>query len=147
MMYSVSKFESVATTLEAVVARLKAERTKMPKMIIYGKPFGMCDDIYIFFKAELGDNMTEPTHPPNLAKFRLVDVFTSATDQHQKDGIINAFTKDSQQRIVIATVAYRMGIDYLDVRQINLPDNAEQVQLHPYRLKTGQMLKERTHRN
>ena len=92
MMYSVSKFESVATTFEAVVAKLKAERTKMPRMIIYGKSFGMCADIYIFFKAELGDNITEPTHAPNLAKFRLVDVFTSVTDQHQKDGIINAFT-------------------------------------------------------
>lgn len=88
----------------------------------------MCANIYIFFKAELGDNITEPTHGPNLAKFKLVDVFTSVTDQHQKDGIINAFTKDSQLRIVIATVAFGVGIDCPDIRQIvhiGLLDNIE----------------------
>ena len=95
MMYSVSKFETVSTTFKPVVERLKLERAKMPRMIIYGKSFGMCADIYLFFRAELGDSITEPLHAPNLSRFRLVDVFTSVTDQHQKDGIINAFTRES----------------------------------------------------
>ena len=92
MMYSVGKFEAIPSTFKAVVERLKAERTKMPRMIVYGKSFGMCADVYLYFKAELGDNITEPRGAPNLSRFRLVDVFTSVTDQHQKDGIINAFT-------------------------------------------------------
>lgn len=58
----------------------------------------------------------------------MVDVFTSVTDQHQKEGIINVFTKDSQLRIVIATVAFGMGIDCLEVKQIvhiGMPDDVE----------------------
>ena len=121
-MYSISKFEAVSTTFE----RLKLERAKMPRMIIYGKSFGVCADIYFFFRAEVGDSITEPLHAPNLARFRLVDVFTSVTDQHQKDRIINAFTRESQLRVVIATVAFGMGINCPDVRQIvhiGVPDD------------------------
>ena len=84
--------------------------------------------MYLFFRAELGDSITEPLHAPNLARFRLVDVFTSVTDQHQKDGIINAFTRESQLRVVIVTVAFGMGIDCPDVRQfvhIGVPDDIE----------------------
>ena len=55
-------------------------------------------------------------------------MFTSVTDQHQKDGTIHAFTRNSQLRIVIATVTFGMGIDSPDVRQIvqiGLPDDTE----------------------
>ena len=45
MVYSVSKFEAVPTTFKPVVERLKSEREKMPRMIIYGKSFGVCADI------------------------------------------------------------------------------------------------------
>ena len=70
MMYSVSKFETVSTTFKPVDERLKLERAKMPRMIIYGKLFGVCVDIYIFFRAELGDSITEPLHAPNLAMLK-----------------------------------------------------------------------------
>ena len=112
MMYFISKFEALPTTFKPVVEKLKSERISMPRIIIYGKSFSICADIYLFFRAELGESITEP---PNLARFRLVDVFTSVTDQHQKDGIINAFTRPSQLRVVIATVAFGMGIDCPDV--------------------------------
>ena len=57
-----------------------------------------------------------------------MDIFTSVTDQSQKDGILDAFTRDSQLRIVIATIAFGMGIDCPDVQQIvhiGLPDDIE----------------------
>lgn len=124
MMYSVGKFEDVSSTFKVVIERL---RDKIPKIIIYGKSFGMCADIYLYFRERLGNSITEPNlGAPNLARFRLVDVFTSVTDQHQKNGIINAFTTNSRLRIVIATVPFGMGIDCLDVRQIvhiGLPDD------------------------
>ena len=128
MMYFVSKFEALPTTFKPVVEKLKSERISMPRIIIYGKSFSICADIYLFFRAELGESITEPIGAPNPARFRLVDVFTSVTDQHQKDGIINAFTRPSQLRVVIATVAFGMGIDCPDVRQIvhiGLPDDVE----------------------
>ena len=126
IMYSVGSFVSVEDTFKPVVDRLRRERTKMPRMIIYGRTFGVCADIFLFFKTELRESLTEPTDAPNLSMFRLVDVFTSVTDQQQKDGIIVSFTRNSHLRIVISTVAFGMGVDCADVRQIvhvGMPDD------------------------
>ena len=128
IIYTVKKFESVESTLGVVVERLRRERTCMPRTIIYGRSLRMCADIFLFFKSELSDDITEPKDAPDLAKFRLVDVFTSVTDQHQKDGIISAFSRKSQLRVVIATVAFGMGVDCPDVRHIvhvGAPDDTE----------------------
>ena len=78
----------------------------MPRMIIYGRSYGICADIFFYFKSQLGEDITEPVDAPDLAKFRLVDVFTNVTDQSQKDRILDAFTRDSQLQIVIATIAF-----------------------------------------
>jgi len=42
-------------------------------------------------------------------------MFTSVTDDYIKEGIIELFTKKSQLRIVIATIAFDMGIECEDV--------------------------------
>ena len=61
---------------------------------------------------------TEPTHAPDLAQFRLVDMYSSCTDTDTKRIIMEQFTKPSQLRIVIATIAFGMGIDCPDVQSI-----------------------------
>lgn len=60
------------------------------------------------FSSELGENITEPTDTPDLAKFRLVNAHTKARGQRQIPGTI----------IVIATIAFSMGNDSTDVWQI-----------------------------
>ena len=55
-------------------------------------------------------------------------MFTSVTDTAQKDYIIKAFTSESHLRIVVVTIAFGMGIDCPDVRQvvhIGLPSDIE----------------------
>ena len=53
--------------------------------------------------------LTEPVDAPNIARYRLVDMYSSCTDQMTKETIMNLFTKPSQLRIVIATIAFGMG--------------------------------------
>ena len=84
--------------------------------------------IYIYFQRQLGDAFTEFTDAPNLPQFRLVEMFTSVTGTAQKDYIVKAFTSESYLRIVIATIAFGMGIDCPDVHQvvhIGLPDDTK----------------------
>ena len=48
----------------------------------------------------------------------MVDMYTSSTDPEVKELIIEQFSKNQNPRILIATVAYGMGIDCKDVRQV-----------------------------
>ena len=55
---------------------------------------------------------------PNIACFRLVEMFTACTDQKVKDIIISNFThKEAPLRVVIATVAFGMGLDSPNIRR------------------------------
>ena len=47
-----------------------------------------------------------------------MDIFVSCTDTAVKESIISMFTAESCLRVVIATVAYGMGVDCPDVRQV-----------------------------
>ena len=52
-----------------------------------------------------------PAGAPDIPKYRLVDVFMSCTDPIVKEAIIADFTEDSTLRVVVAMIAFGMGID------------------------------------
>ena len=71
---------------------------------------------------------TEPPGAPDLARFRLVDMYTHCTHQSVKDVILERFTSQSSLRIVIANIALGTGMDCPDVHQIihwGVPDDEE----------------------
>ena len=78
-------------------------------MIIY---LGVSAD---FFRAELGDSLWMHQILQSLGLWIV----------SMKDSIINAFTREHQLRVVIATVASGMGTDCPDVRHISVPDDVE----------------------
>ena len=120
---------SIATTFRPILMRLKKERVKMPRIIIYCRKYEECADLYIYFRDELGETFTEPVKSPDLSKFRLVDMFTAITDREVKEQIIQSFSNpEAPLRVVCATVAFGMGIDCPDVREVihlGVPDDTE----------------------
>ena len=68
------------------------------------------------FHSALKEEYTDPEGTPNLARYRLVDMFMSATDQIVKESIVKSFC--TQLRIVICTIAFGMGVDCVNVHQI-----------------------------
>ena len=101
----------------------------MSRILIYCLRYEICADLYIYFREGLGKYFTDPVDSPDQSKFRLVDMFTSCTDAEVKTQIISSFTsKKAPLRIVCATVAFGMGIDCPDVRQVihlGVPEDTE----------------------
>ena len=118
IVYNVGRYTTVEDTFKPLLHRLKKDRVKFPRTIVYCQSYNMCADIYIYLVKGLRCEVTEPIDAPNIPKFRLVDMFTSVTDQPHKETTISLFTKPSQLRLVIATVAFGLGIDCPDVREI-----------------------------
>lgn len=127
--YEVNKFSSISDNFSALLSKLQKERTTFPKTIIYCRKIVECADLYLFFKMGMKSEFTEPIGAPDLSQFRLVEMFTSCTDSEVKNQIIASFTQtECNLRVVCATIAFGMGINCPNVRQVihvGAPDDIE----------------------
>ena len=91
----------------------------MPRTIVFCRRYSECALMYSLFRNALETNFTEPPGAPNLVKYRLVDMYTKCTEASIKEDIVSEFSKaDGRLRIIIGTIAFGMGLDSTDVRQI-----------------------------
>ncbi len=129
IIYSVAEKVTISDTFQPIVDTLRREGPVMGRMIVFCRTYDSVTSIYTYFKRNLNDKFTYPSGAPDLARFRLVDMYTKCTHQDVKKAVINGFTSTSSVlRVVIATVAFGMGIDCPDIRQIihwGVPEDAE----------------------
>lgn len=128
IVYAVTEKTSISHAFIPLAKRLAEKRTDMGRTLIFCRKYDEVTATYHFFKRNLGAQFTEPPGAPDLARFRLVDMFTHCTHESVKSTIMTQFTTKSPLRIVIATVAFGMGIDCADVRKVihwGVPDDTE----------------------
>lgn len=114
------EFTSVVEVFSPIAENLKSERVNMGRMIIFCKKIALCSQIYSFFRFVLGPEFTEPpNHPISEPQYRLIDMFTSGTHTSVKGEILKSFKNPNKPlRIVIATIAFGLGVDCAGVRKI-----------------------------
>ncbi len=118
--YAVSaKPPTLKEAFTPLVAELRRRRTAKDRVIIFGQSYDDCTDIFLFFRDKLGREMSDPVGIPQRARYRMVDLFTACTHPDVKDTILSLYQDpESCLRVVIATVAFGMGLDCPNVRRI-----------------------------
>jgi ATP-dependent helicase YprA (DUF1998 family) len=112
--------------LRWIVDEIKEHGAAMSKMLIYCPTVGACSEVFKYLSLQCGDALYH--QKIRNVHNRIVGVYTGPMDAETKEIVLGTF---SQQigiiRVVIATIAFGMGIDIQDIRTVvmwGIPKNA-----------------------
>jgi len=90
-----------------------------PRTIVFCQKYEECIQFNRLLKYYLGPHSTVPPGTPNIIPCRLFDMYTRCTEAEVKEKIMRSFCDPhGRMRLVIATIAFGMGLDCHNVRQI-----------------------------
>ena len=111
--------KSIEEAFTPLVSEIQKKRITVDRTIIFCRPYTSCTNIYFFIKSQLGESISVPKGFPHYAELRIVDMFTACTHMSVKDVILKQFQQpDSTLRVIIATIAFDMGLDCPNVRRV-----------------------------
>jgi len=115
----ISGIKDVEVAFGPLVEEIKTSRTKLERTIVFCRTYDSCTYIYHFLRSKLGKEMSEPRGFVNYPSLRLVDMFTACTHPDVKSTMLKLLeSPDSCLRVVIATIAFGMGLDVPNIRNI-----------------------------
>jgi ATP-dependent DNA helicase RecQ len=129
LFFTVVEFESIQVSFQSLMKQLKEKRTEMERTVIFCRRPLDCAQLWLEFRNFLGKDITEPPgYPDNIPELRLVDCFTGCTEEYVRNTILKHFTTVSCLRVIIATIAFGLGVNCADIRHIihfGIPEDIE----------------------
>lgn len=116
--FEIREKADISSALMPVLNDLQVHGASATKRIIYCKKYEEVATVYRFFKRSLGQKFTVLS-APDVPCYRLVDMYTKCTEASVKESIVTSFSEvDSNLRVVVATIAFGMGLDCPNVSHI-----------------------------
>ena len=117
--YEVRKRNNIESDFADLVSSLCEKLVDTPRVIVYSQSLNMCSDLFAHLLYSLGSASYFPTGSLEISERRLFGMYHSCTPQHNKDVILDSLRDPhGTLRIVFATVALGMGVDFKDVNTI-----------------------------
>jgi len=105
---------------KALAKELLEKRCNTIKTAVFCRSLKDCSYICILLKKSLGKHFTEPPGlPDSFLPFRLIDVFTAASNTDIREEIIMEFCKSNTKlRLIIASTTFGLGVDCKDILRV-----------------------------
>lgn len=111
-----TKPENPLSVVMPLVNDIVCNGTNADKCIIFCPSYAQCCLLFQILVDELGKQNCLYLQDKNVA---VCNIFTAATEKKVKDNILSEFTKpNSLLRIVVATIAFGMGVDAPNIRHV-----------------------------
>jgi ATP-dependent DNA helicase RecQ len=105
--------------INPLVSEIKEKGIFMDRVLIFCRTYTDVTSIYKFMMKKLSSAALHPLGAPNLVKYRFVDMYTATTHPSVKEKLVSTITsRHSTLRIVIATIAFGMGLDCPNIRKV-----------------------------
>ena len=100
----------------SIIKRIRNDKN-IGRMIIFCRTYEAVTSIFYYFKTELREYYTKPMGSPNYVQYRVVHMYTHCTHASVRNKIQQYFTTPSPLKIVIAIIAFGLGVNCPNVRQ------------------------------
>ena len=114
--YSIKPQPKIEELCELFAENLHHMRTEFPKTLVFFCTIAECVTVYKYLKTKQGKHFTEPPEYPDYHNFRVMDMYTGACSDEMRKKVLTSFTRPGGKlRLVVATMAFSMGVDCPDI--------------------------------
>ena len=116
--------------LDWIVDEVRSKATAMAPIIIYCSAYASVGNLFAHLKAELKDDAWLGRDPEKKLKNLLIGMFTHITYPENKDNVIRSLSGQGNCRVVVATTALGMGLNFPNVSHVVMfgaPDDTESI--------------------
>ena len=129
---SVQSSPGIPKMCEWLAKELLEKRTATLKTVVFCRSLRHCADMCVIMRKLLGEKITEPPGlPDNMVQYRLIDIFTAASDKDIREEILAEFSKsNSSIRLLIASTTFSLGVNCVDISRIinyGIPSTLEEL--------------------